>query len=134
MDRMGTAHKEATAFALAFRLIIATVSTAAARTMGGSFLNDPEVSDILIRYVRITCFGYGLLEVHRCVAFCMTGIQRPLISVSLNALRRLMLLISPSYLGAKVAGSPGTCNNPALPASALSERRGGCHLEDLDCS
>ena len=107
MDRVRTAYKGTTMFAVCFGLIIAAAFTAAARPMAGFFSNDSEVIDILVRYVRITCFGYGLLEVHRYATFCVTGIQRPMISAGLNAIRLLVFLIPLSYLGAEVAGLTG---------------------------
>jgi hypothetical protein len=47
----------------------------------------PEVVGVLVRYVRITCLGCGLLEAPRYATFCMTGIHRPPISAGLGACR-----------------------------------------------
>jgi len=107
MDRVRTAYKGATAFALAFGLVIAVVFTAAVRPLAGFFSKDPQVIDVLVRYVRIACFGYGLLEVHRYATFCMTGIHKPMISAGLNTVRLLVLLIPLSFLGMKIAGLTG---------------------------
>jgi putative MATE family efflux protein len=107
MDRVRTAYKGAISFALAYGLAIAVAFTAAARLLAGFFSKDPLVIDILLRYIKVTCFGYGMLEVHRYATFCMTGIHRPLISAALNALRLLVLLIPLSFLGMKIAGLTG---------------------------
>jgi len=107
MDRVRSGYKGATVFALTFGLLIAVVFTVAARPMAGLFSGDPRVVEVLVRYIRITCFGYGLLEVHRYATFCMTGIHRPMISAGLNALRLLVFLIPLSFLGARVAGLTG---------------------------
>jgi putative MATE family efflux protein len=107
LDRVRSAYKGATVFALCFGLIIAAAFTAAARPMAGFFSRDPAVIHVLVRYIRITCFGYGMLEVHRYATFCMTGIHRPMISAGLNALRLLAFLIPLSFLGAWLAGLTG---------------------------
>jgi len=106
-DRVRTGYKGATLFAVAFGLLIAAGFTAAARPLAGLFSRDPAAVEVLVRYIRITCFGYGMLEVHRYATFCMTGIHRPLISAGLNALRLLVFLIPLSYLGAGLAGLDG---------------------------
>ena len=80
MDRVRTAYKGAMTFALGYGLAIAAAFAAAARLLAGFFSKDPAVVDILVRYIRITCFGYGMLEVHRYATFSMTGIHRPLVS------------------------------------------------------
>jgi Na+-driven multidrug efflux pump len=107
MDRVRTAYKGAIGFALAYGLAIAVVFSATAGLLAGFFSKDPEVVDILVRYIRITCFGYGMLEVHRYATFCMTGIHKPMISAGLNTLRLIVLLIPLSLLGMKVAGLTG---------------------------
>ena len=107
MDRVRTAYKGAITFALGYGLAIAAAFTAAARLLAGFFSKDPEVVDILVRYIRITCFGYGMLEVHRYATFSMTGIHKPLVSAALNTLRLIVLLVPLSLLGMKVAGLTG---------------------------
>lgn len=107
MDRVRTAYRGATLFALAYGLVIAAVFAAAVRLLAGFFSKDPEVVDVLVRYVRIACFGYGMLEVHRYATFCMTGIHKPMISAGLNALRLLVLLVPLSFLGMRLAGLTG---------------------------
>ncbi|MDD5575167.1 MAG: MATE family efflux transporter, partial [Candidatus Omnitrophica bacterium] len=78
-----------------------------ARPLGRLFSSDPEVVDILVRYIYITCFGYGFLEVHRYSGFCMTGIHEPVASAFLNAVRVIVLMIPLAYFGAKFFGIYG---------------------------
>jgi len=107
MDRVRTAYKGAIVFALGYGLAIAAAFTAAAPLLAGFFSKDPAVTAILVRYIRITCFGYGMLEVHRYATFSMTGIHKPLVSTALNTLRLVVLLVPLSLLGMKVAGLTG---------------------------
>lgn len=71
------------------------------------FSDDPKVVEILIAYIRIICFGYGMLEVHRYCGFTLTGLHEPVSATVLNAIRVLALLIPLSYLGAHWAGVRG---------------------------
>jgi Na+-driven multidrug efflux pump len=107
MDRVRIVYRGATAFAFGFGLAIALAFTFAARLLAGFFTTDPEVTGVLVRYIRITCFGYGMLEVHRYATFCMTGIHKPMISTALNALRLIVLLVPLAYLGARIVGLAG---------------------------
>ena len=94
-------------FALSFGVIIATVFLFVARPLGKLFSSDPEVINILARYIYITCFGYGFLEVHRYATFCFTGIHKPLFSASLTAIRVVVLMIPLAYFGARLFGING---------------------------
>jgi putative MATE family efflux protein len=106
-DRIKSARKGAMIFALSFGFGIALIFLFIARPLGGLFSSDPEVVDILSRYIYITCFGYGFLEVHRYSGFCMTGIHRPLSSAFLNAIRVILLMIPLAYFGARAFGLNG---------------------------
>jgi len=108
MDRVRTVYRGATTFAFGFGLAIALAFTFAARLLAGFFSKDPEVIGVLVSYIRITCFGYGMLEVHRYATFCMTGIHRPLISTALNTLRLVVLLLPLAYLGSRNIGALNT--------------------------
>ncbi|MFA5315642.1 MAG: MATE family efflux transporter, partial [Candidatus Omnitrophota bacterium] len=106
-DRIKTVRKGAMMFALIFGFVIAGVFLLIARPLGRLFSSDPEVVDILVRYIYITCFGYGFLEVHRYAGFCMTGIHQPVASAFLNAVRVIVLMIPLAYFGAKFFGISG---------------------------
>ncbi len=94
-------------FALAFGLVSTGVLLLVAKPLGRLFSSDPTVVDVLARYIYITCFGYGFLEVHRYATFCMTGIHRPMMAIILNAIRVLVLMIPLAFLGAKWFGLSG---------------------------
>lgn len=106
-DRIKTVRKGAFVFALIFGLIIAGIFLLIARPLGRLFSSDPDVVNILVRYIYITCFGYGFLEIHRYATFCMTGIHRPIVSAALNAVRVIALMIPLTYFGAKLFGVSG---------------------------
>jgi len=106
-DRIKTVRTGAMMFALIFGFVIAGVFLLIARPLGRLFSSDPEVVDILVRYIYITCFGYGFLEVHRYAGFCMTGIHQPVASAFLNAIRVIVLMIPLAYFGAKFFGISG---------------------------
>lgn len=106
-DRIKAVRQGAMLFALIFGLIIAVIFLLIARPLGSLFSSDPEVVNILVRYIYITCFGYGFLEIHRYAGFCMIGIQRPLSSAFLNVIRVIILMIPLAYFGAKLFGIYG---------------------------
>ncbi|MDD3642639.1 MAG: MATE family efflux transporter [Candidatus Krumholzibacteria bacterium] len=106
-DRIRTARRGTTIFALAYGLAVAAIFIAAARPLGGLFSEDPAVIDVLARYIYLTSLGYGLLEVHRYSTFILIGIHRPVSSALLNALRTLVLLIPLTLLGASWLGLTG---------------------------
>lgn len=106
-DRIRAVRRGTMIFALIFGLVVAVVFFCAARPLGRLFSPDPEVVDIVVRYIYITCLGYGFLEVHRYAGFCMIGIQRPVSSVFLNAIRVIVLMIPLAYFGARWFGLNG---------------------------
>ncbi|MBN1901840.1 MATE family efflux transporter [Candidatus Sumerlaeota bacterium] len=106
-DRIRAVRKGAMTFALIFGGVIVVVFLFIARPLGKLFSSDPEVVNILVRYIYVTCFGYGFLEVHRYAGFCMTGIHRPLSSAFLNLIRMIILMIPLAYFGAKIFGISG---------------------------
>jgi len=107
LDRIQAVRKGAMTFALVFGCSTAVIFFFIARPVGRLFSSDPEVVNILVRYIYITCFGYGFLEVHRYSGFCMTGIHRPLSSAFLNAIRVIVLMIPLAYFGSKLFGVSG---------------------------
>jgi Na+-driven multidrug efflux pump len=106
-DRIRAAQKGTILFALAFGFAIAGVFLCIARPLGRLFSSDPEVINLLVRYIYITCFGYGFLEVHRYAGFCMIGVHRPVPSALLNAVRVIVLMIPLAYFGARFFGVYG---------------------------
>ena len=106
-DRIKTVRKGAMQFALIFGIFIAVVFLMIARPLSGLFSKDAEVIDILVKYIHITCFGYGFLEIHRYAGFCMTGIHKPTHSAILNSIRVFILMIPLAYFGSKLFGITG---------------------------
>jgi Na+-driven multidrug efflux pump len=94
-------------FALSFGFIIALIFLIIVRPLGKLFSSDPEVINILVRYIYITCFGYGFLEVHRYATFYLIGIHKPIFSAFLTAIRVIVLMIPLAYFGAKLFGISG---------------------------
>ncbi len=106
-DRIKDARKITMTFALIFGFVIAGVFFVTIRPLAELFSRDPEVIKVLIRYICITCFGYGLLEVHRYAGFCLTGIHKPVSAAILNVIRVIVLLIPLSFIGARIFGLTG---------------------------
>jgi len=107
MDRVREAQKVSTWFALGYGGFIAVVFFLTAPWLAAAFTRDPKVAGTLISYIRIICFGYGMMEVHRYCGFFLTGMHKPFSATVLNALRVLALLIPLSYLGAHFWGIIG---------------------------
>lgn len=106
-DRIRTARKGTIMFALVYGLVVAGIFMAIARPLAGLFSKDREVIDVLVRYLYITCFGYGFMEVHRYCGFCMIGIHKPASSAVLNIIRVVVLFIPLVLLGARTFGLSG---------------------------
>ena len=107
IDRIRTARKGTMIFAIVFGLLAAGLFFLSVRSMAGLFSDEPEVIEILVKYVFTTCIGYGFLEVHRYAGFFLTGIHQPMPSAILNIIRVLFFLIPLSLLGAKFYGLTG---------------------------
>jgi putative MATE family efflux protein len=107
LDRVEIARKGTITFALIYGFAIAGIFFVIVRPLAGLFSDDPEVINVLTRYIRITCFGYGFLEVHRYSGFFMTGIHKPIFSGISNIIRIVVLLIPLSFACSKLFGLSG---------------------------
>ncbi|MBN2081105.1 MATE family efflux transporter [bacterium] len=107
LDRVGRARWVSTFFALGYCSLIAALFVICAPQMAAVFTRDPAVTPVLISYIRIISFGYGMMEVHRYSGFFLTGMHRPVAATILNAIRVIGLLIPLSYLGAHLWGVTG---------------------------
>jgi putative MATE family efflux protein len=107
MDRVREANRVANWFALGYGTLVAAAFFTFAPAMAAVFSNDPKVVGILVFYIRIICFGYGMMEVHRYCTFFLTGMHKPVSATALNAVRVLVFLIPLSWLGANFWGIPG---------------------------
>jgi len=106
-DRIREVRRFALAFALLCGLTVAALLAVFARRIAAVFTADPAVTEALVLFLRVIPFGYGFLEVHRYNSFMLTGIKRPLDSMTLNILRIVALLVPLSFLGSALAGLPG---------------------------
>jgi len=107
LDRICEAKIVSTRFALLYGGIVAVVFFLGAPLLASFFSQDPKVLEILVMYIRIISFGYGMMEVHRYCGFIFTGLHRPASATVLNAIRVLLFLIPFSYLGAHCFGVRG---------------------------
>jgi len=106
-DRIEEARKGTVIFALSYGVIAAFIFLLIARPLAELFSNNEEVINVLVRYIYITCLGYGFLEVSRYAGFFMTGIHKPISAAILNIVRVVVFLIPLSFFGAKVFGLEG---------------------------
>jgi len=107
MDRVREARRVTTRFALGYGGLIAVIFFLCAGRLASLFTVDPKVSSMLVSYIRIISFGYGMMEVHRYSGFFLTGMHKPVSATVLNVVRVLALLIPFSYLGAHFWGITG---------------------------
>jgi len=107
LDRIGEAMRISTRFALAYGGAVTAVFFLCAPWLARVFSKDPAVIAILVTYIRIISFGYGMMEVHRYCGFFLTGMHRPVSTTLLNAIRILAFLIPLSWLGSELYGVHG---------------------------
>jgi len=107
LDRTQQAKSLAARFALIYGATVAVIFFIAAPWFAAIFSKDPQVIPVMIQYLRIIPFGYGMMEVHRYCGFVFTGLQRPASTTALNTIRVLVLLIPLSWLGAHFFGVRG---------------------------
>ncbi len=107
IDRIHEAMNVSTRFAFLYGIGIAIVFFTFAPWLAAAFTSDAKVLDILVLYIRIISFGYGMMEVHRYCGFFLTGLHRPKSATTLNFIRVLVLLIPLSYLGVYLGGVKG---------------------------
>jgi putative MATE family efflux protein len=107
LDRIREAMTMATRFALLYGGAVAIVFFICAPWIAAVFSQDLRVVAIMVSYIRIISFGYGMMEVHRYCGFYLTGRHRPFSTTLLNAIRVLVWLIPLSCLGSHVWGVRG---------------------------
>jgi putative MATE family efflux protein len=107
VDRIREAFAVSVRFALGYGGLVAIVFCLGAPWLARVFSHDPKVVVVLVAYIRIICFGYGMMEVHRYCGFFLTGLHHPASATVLNAIRVLVLLLPLSCLGAHYLGFRG---------------------------
>ena len=85
-------------FAFFYEIFMAAVYFVAAPYIVKYFTDDPQVGAIMVVYLRIIPWGFGMMEVHRYSGFFFTGCNYPHGSAWLSALRIIGLLIPFSLL------------------------------------
>jgi len=106
-DRIKEGAKLTFSFAVLYGFFITTVFYLSADYLASFFTEDAEVKKVLVSYIQIISFGYGLMESHRYATFVFTGMQRPLISALLNIIRVIVLLLPLSLVGSHYFGITG---------------------------
>ena len=107
MDRVEEVAKITIIFAVLYGFFIVSIFYVIAPYLAGIFSSDPVVVRVLVKYIRIVSFGYGMAEVHRYSGFYLIGMHKPIAAAILNMLRILMFLIPLSFLGAHFFGVTG---------------------------
>ena len=97
-DRINECRRFAMRFAGFFELFMAIVYFVFAPWLAGFFSKDPRVIEVMVIYLRIIPFGFGMMEIHRYSTFVYTGCNKPAASAWLNALRLFGLLVPFSLL------------------------------------
>lgn len=64
----------------------------------GFFSPDPEVRKVILLYMRIVPFGFGMIEIHRYSGFFFTACGQPVAAAWLNGFRIIGLMIPLSLL------------------------------------
>ncbi|HOX05132.1 MAG TPA: MATE family efflux transporter [Planctomycetota bacterium] len=107
LDRIREARTLAGGFAVLYGGAVAVAFFLAAPWLAAAFSDDSAVTVVLTSYIRIICFGYGMMEVHRYCSMILTGLHRPASSMALNLVRVAGLLVPLSLLGAHFWGVTG---------------------------
>lgn len=107
LDRISEARILSMRFAFLYGAGVTVLFFVFAPWLAGLFSEDTRVVSVLVDYIRIISFGYGMMEVHRYCGFFLTGLHRPVSATLLNAIRVLVLLIPLSCLGARFFGVRG---------------------------
>ncbi len=97
-SRINQCRRFAMRFAFWFLLVMAGIYFVFAPQLVRFFSADPGVQEIMIVYMRIIPFGFGMIEIHRYSGFFFTGCGLPSIAAWLNALRIVGLMIPLSLL------------------------------------
>lgn len=106
-DRIREAHRIAKKFALGYGLLAACAFMLLAPWFASIFTDNPKVEHVLVLYLRIICFCYGMTEVHRYNCLFCTGLHKPSRGTLLNIIRVGVLLLPLSLLGAWLFGIKG---------------------------
>lgn len=99
IDRVRDAQKISITFSLLYGALTTLLFFVFAPHVAAFFTDDPKMADVLISYLRIVSFGYGMLEAHRYCTFFFNGMHKPVSSACLNLFRTIVLLLPLTYFG-----------------------------------
>jgi len=107
LDRVKEAQRLSYGFAVLFGAVMAILFAIFSRQLAALFSHDPDVINIVERYLRIVPIGYGMMELHRYSSFFLNGIKKPLHSTGLSVVRIIILLIPLTIVGSLLFGLEG---------------------------
>jgi putative MATE family efflux protein len=107
LDRIRETITVSTRFAMLYGVGVAILFCLCAPVLASVFSDDPKVTGVLVSYIRIISFGYGMMEVHRYSGIMLAGLHKPLSATALNSIRVLVFLIPLTCLGAYLYGVRG---------------------------
>jgi putative MATE family efflux protein len=91
--------------------------------LAAAFNDDPEVIDLIARFLLILPVSYGMLGLNLIIASSLNALNRPLHSVALAGMRMFGLTIPLAWLGSRFVGAAGVFYGVAVAnviAGALS--------------
>jgi len=106
-DRVAECRRYSERFAIIWGVAIAVVFVSAAPFLARLFATDAETKRVLILYLRIMPFGYGMREVLRYITLILNGVSRPVASLKLNAFFLAGLTVPAALIGSELFGIPG---------------------------
>ncbi len=120
-DRVRYAFWFASIIAFAFLVIAAVVLFCFAEKLVVFFSPVPEVQTLMVRYMHIIPWGFGLLELTRYAGFALTGCAHPKLDAALKTARMLLILIPLSLLAWAIKWQDGV-----FYARLVADALGGC--------
>jgi len=106
-DRVSDCRRYSVRFALIWGVLIAAVFVILAPWLARLFARDTETERVLVLYLRIMPFGYGMREVLRYITLILNGVSRPVASLKINAIFLVCLTIPLAIVGSRWLGVSG---------------------------
>jgi putative MATE family efflux protein len=105
--RICLAQRYVVVFSLCWGLFCVVMFLLTAPILGRLFSDDPEVIGVLVRFLWIVPFGYGLRGVRALTASAFNALNRPLTAAALNSIWMFALYIPFAYFGSRLVGLNG---------------------------
>ena len=97
-SRINLCRRFSMSFAFFFLLVMGVIYFFLTPHVVRFFSPDPEVRAVMVLYMRIVPFGFGMIEIHRYSGFFFTACGQPVVAAWLNGFRILGLMIPFSFL------------------------------------